>query len=79
MDILYSNGFSNEFCEKWKALLRELYNYKIEDDFVVVPSLFGKNTFSYLPILNYTDKTSHDDWDEIIQKNFKNKQYQMSL
>jgi hypothetical protein len=50
---------SEEFVEKWKSSLKDLYGYRFYADFAVVPSFFGKKTYSYLPLLNYTDKHLH--------------------
>ena len=46
---------SADFCDKWKFLLKNLYNYKFEGEFAVVKTILGAKTFSYLPLLNYTD------------------------
>lgn len=56
--MLSTTPFSENFCEQWKSLLQKLYGYQFEADFAVVPSLSGKRTFSYLPLLSYTDRFS---------------------
>lgn len=60
MKDLFDTTFSHEFIEKWKCVLRNLYRYRFYEEFAVVPSLLGKKTYSYLPLLNYTDKKSHE-------------------
>ncbi len=77
MKELYNLTFSEEFIERWKFVLRELYNYRFYEEFAVVPSLWGKKTYSYLPLLNYTDRTSHHVSD-MLEK-LKKKDYQMRV
>ncbi len=57
---------SKEFINKWKNVLKELYNYEKYMDFVVVPSIFGKKTLTYLPLLNYSDRLS-DNIDDLLE------------
>lgn len=52
---LYDTVLTNEFCEKWKYLLKKLYSYKFNEEFAIVPSLMRGSVLSYLPLLNYTD------------------------
>ncbi len=49
--------YSKEFIELWKAALQDTYNFEEYMDFLIQPS-FGKRYLSYLPLLNYTDRTS---------------------
>jgi lipid II:glycine glycyltransferase (peptidoglycan interpeptide bridge formation enzyme) len=77
MEDLYSLTFSEEFMQKWKFVLRKLYNYKFYEEFAVVPSLWGKKTYSYLPLLNYTDRTSRQVSDLLVK--LKKKDYQMRV
>lgn len=57
MDVIKETRLTHNFCDCWKCLLVELYNYKFEGDFVVVKSICNKKTYSYLPLTNYTDLT----------------------
>jgi predicted N-acyltransferase len=50
--------FSNEFINKFKKVLVRLYEYEEYMNFLIVPSFCGKKTLSYLPLLNYTDRTN---------------------
>ena len=68
---------SEEFVEKWKFILKELYGYRFYADFAVVPSLFGKKTYSYLPLLNYADKKSQQISDMLAE--VKGKNYQIRV
>ena len=54
---LYHTTFTDHFCDSWRALLRELYRYEEHEDFLVVRDIMGRPTFSYLPLLNYTNLT----------------------
>jgi len=49
--------FSGEFIDKFKEALTKTYSYTDYMDFMVVPSLLGKKTLSYVPQLSYTDRT----------------------
>lgn len=51
---------SSEFVEKWKLVLQEVYGYETYMDYMIVPSLTGKKTLSYLPLLNYTDRLNSE-------------------
>ena len=75
MSDLINITFSDEFIEKWRFLLKGLYNYKFYDEFVVVPSMLRKKTYSYLPLLNYTDRT--DEQVEDLLDKVKNLKYQI--
>ncbi len=46
---------SAEFAAAWKALAMEVFGWQPQGEFVRVPSLLGRPTLSYLPLLNYTD------------------------
>ncbi|UCE43021.1 MAG: GNAT family N-acetyltransferase [Candidatus Aminicenantes bacterium] len=69
--------FSPEFVEKWKFVLKDLYHYKFHEEFAVVPSIWGKKTYSYLPLLNYTDRTRNQVTDML--RRVKNKDYQIRI
>lgn len=58
MNSIYGESLSWEFCEKWKYLLKELYDYKFEGEFAVVKSVLHRKTLSYLPLTNYTNVNS---------------------
>ena len=77
MKDLFTLAFSREFIEKWKIVLKELYRYEFYEEFAVVPSLWGKKTYSYLPLLNYTDKTRLQANDML--RRVKGKDYQMRV
>ncbi len=77
MKSLFNLTFSGEFIEKWKFVLKGLYQYRFYEEFAVVPSLWGKKTYSYLPLLNYTDITSHQARDMLGK--LKEKDYQMRV
>jgi hypothetical protein len=74
MKELSSITFSFEFIEKWKFVLKRLYGYEFHEEFAIVPSLFGKKTYSYLPLLNFTDRTSQkisDLFDKVKDKDYQ--------
>ncbi|MCK9372245.1 MAG: peptidoglycan bridge formation glycyltransferase FemA/FemB family protein [Sulfuricurvum sp.] len=47
---------SADFIRRWRDAFAEFYHYSQEGEFLIVPSLKGTNTYSYLPGLTYTDK-----------------------
>jgi len=63
--------FTTRFLYKFKNVLRKIYDYKEYMDFLIVPSLSGKTTLSYLPLLSYTDRASEgiDDLLELSKGN----------
>lgn len=63
--------FSNKFVSKFKKVLVRLYDYEEYMDFLIVPSFFAKKTLSYLPLLNYTDRTNKniEDLLELTKEN----------
>jgi hypothetical protein len=77
MKDLFTLTFSSEFIEKWKFVLKGLYRYEFYEEFAVVPSLWGKKTYSYLPLLNYTDRTSQQV-SEMLRR-VRDKDYQMRI
>jgi len=52
--------FTQEFLLRFQKVVNALYNYPSYMDFTIVTSLTGKKTLSYLPLLSYTDRESHD-------------------
>lgn len=77
MKDLFDITLSEDFVEKWKFVLKDLYGYRFYAEFAIVPSLFGKKIYSYLPLLNYTDKRVHQVA-EILEK-VKDKDYQLRV
>ena len=77
MEELFDITHSSEFVERWKLLLKDVYGYEFFGDFAVVPSFFGKKTYSYLPLLNYTDKKGHQV-SEMLES-VKDKDYQIRM
>ncbi len=77
MKQLFNRTFSEEFIEKWKFVLKGLYGYRFYEEFAVVPSLWGKKTYSYLPLLNYTDRTNRQVTD--LLGKLEKKDYQMRV
>lgn len=69
--------FSQDFISRWKTLLKKLYGYSFYEDFAVVPSLWRTKTYSYLPLLNYTDRTS--DQAETLLEKVEGRRYQLRL
>ena len=51
--------YTQQFVKRWKKSLIETFGYEEYMDFVIQPS-FGKKYLSYLPLLNYTDKTTQE-------------------
>lgn len=58
--IIKTLTHSSKFVEKWKLFLQEVYGYENYMDYMIVPSITGKKTLSYLPLLNYTDRLSSE-------------------
>ena len=54
-DNRLSTGHSPGFVAAWRSVFCDVYRWRREGRFAVVPSLFGAPTFAYLPGLNYTD------------------------
>jgi lipid II:glycine glycyltransferase (peptidoglycan interpeptide bridge formation enzyme) len=48
--------FSVDFVSRWRDAFAQYYQYERAGEFLVIPSLRGKKTYSYLPGLTYTDK-----------------------
>lgn len=51
---------SQEFVSNWKALLCDVFGYREHDQFIIVRDYMYRKVYSYLPLLNYTDKTSEE-------------------
>lgn len=47
---------SADFVRRWRDAFAEFYHYSQEGEFLIVPSLKGTKTYSYLPGLTYTDR-----------------------
>ena len=60
IDKVYTTCLSDSFIESWKNLLINVYKYVEYDNFLIVPSIFGQKVYSYLPLLNYTNKLSQN-------------------
>ncbi len=79
---------SQSFIKKFTKVLQELYAYKSYMDFLVVSSIIGKKTLSYLPLLSYSDRTHQniadllelgkDNHFQIKTLNFEYKDYKKS-
>ena len=52
--------FTQNFINKFKKVLINLYGYEEYMDFLIVPSIFGNKTLSYLSLLNYSDRTNNN-------------------
>ena len=48
---------SPDFVAAWRRLAVAAFGWRTRGPFVIVPSLFGRVTLSYLPLLTYTDAT----------------------
>jgi hypothetical protein len=57
INLVYNLCFSSSFVSSWRVLLIHVFRYKIFNNFLIVPNILGHKTYSYLPLLNYTDKT----------------------
>jgi len=51
---------STQFVQRWKKVITQLYNYKEYKDFLIIPSLASKESYSYLPLLNYSDRNTEN-------------------
>lgn len=51
---------SHEFVADWRELVIGVFGWQCDDRCIRVPSLTGRPTRSYLPLLNYTDLTPDD-------------------
>lgn len=74
---IYNSYFSENFCNKWKYLLKELYNYKFDNGFAIVRGFFGEKIYSYLPILSYTDLSY--DTAKKLSSGFGNQNHQIRV
>jgi len=52
--------YSPSFVNRWKDALVETYNYDVYMDFIVQKTITAKKCLSYLPFINYTDRTNED-------------------
>lgn len=57
---------SKDFVHRWNRLLMDIYGYKEFMDYLIVPSILGKKTLSYSPLLNYTDRLV-DQVDDLLE------------
>ncbi len=64
--MILKTTHSKTFIDKFKLVLKELYNYEEYMDFMIVPSIMGKKTLSYLPLLNYSDRL-YSDIDDLLE------------
>ncbi len=46
---------TSAFIERWRDAYKKFYEYRSEENFLVVPSLSGGETWCYLPGLTYSD------------------------
>lgn len=53
-------GHSPDFVAAWRGAFCDVYRWRREDRFAVVPSLLGAPTFAYLPGLDYCDLNAAD-------------------
>lgn len=67
--------FTASFVEKFKECVQKLYGYDSYMDYLVVPSLLGGKTLSYLPLLNYTDRC-FDEVEDLLEL-AKDNEYQI--
>jgi len=52
--------FTKEFVSKFRSVLIKMYSYESYMDFLVVPSVTGAKTLSYIPLISYTDRNSEN-------------------
>lgn len=57
---------TSQFIQKFKNVLIRHYGYAQYMDYLVVPSLLGKKTLAYIPLLNYTDR-AHNEIDDLLE------------
>ncbi len=69
--------FSKEFILKFKNVLKDIYGYEEYMDFLIVPSIFGGKTLSYIPLLSYSDKDSNST--EELKELAKDNEYQIRV
>ena len=55
MDGRLNAGHSPEFVAAWRGVFCDVYRWRQDGRFAVVPSLLGAPTFAYLPGLDYAD------------------------
>lgn len=60
---MYESVFTADFVERWGDAFAEFYRYKREGKFIIVPSLSGKKTYSYVPGMSYTDRKANECFD----------------
>lgn len=51
---------SGELVTVWRSIVTDVFGWRTEGEFVRVPSLTGRATLVYLPLLSYTDKTAEE-------------------
>ncbi|SMC10034.1 GNAT family N-acetyltransferase [Nitratiruptor tergarcus] len=50
--------YSKELVQAWKKALIDTYGFEEYMDFLIQPTITGSKYLTYLPMLNYTDRTS---------------------
>jgi len=72
---MHKTLLTNSFVMRFTKAVNKLYNYPKYMDYVVVPSVLGTKTLSYLPLLNYTDRRS-DNIEDLLEL-AKDNEYQI--
>ncbi len=50
--------FTKEFISRFRNVLIKMYSYESYMDFLIVPSIVGTKTLSYIPLIGYSDRDS---------------------
>jgi len=74
---IYKVVHTKEFLTKWRQFLQDIYNYRFYEEYVIIPTLFGKDLYSYMPLLNYTDIFSGNESD--LLESSEGKLYQIRM
>jgi len=51
---------------EWQIILNDVFSYETFMDYSIVPSILGKKTLSYAPLLNFTNRLS-DNIDDLLE------------
>lgn len=63
MDGRLIAGHGPDFVAAWRGVFCDVYQWRQEDRFAVVPSLLGGSTFACLPGFDYCDLNAADAWE----------------
>ncbi|BCD67692.1 GNAT family N-acetyltransferase [Nitratiruptor sp. YY09-18] len=72
-----NRAYSKELIDLWKKAIKDTYRLEEYMDFLIQPTITGSKYLTYLPMINYTDRTS-DEAEDLLEL-AKEQNYQIRL